>query len=83
MALKYLLRKFSSRDVKFNELTSVFHNIENISARNAKLEVYKNYLEKFCNDKEAMRDVIRISMGLYQPRYNEEFEINVAESLII
>lgn len=44
--------------------------------------LYKDYLRQLTSDEEALRDFVRVSMGLFQPRYNEDFEINIAESMI-
>lgn len=44
--------------------------------------MYKEFLRTISADKEALRDVLRLTMGLYQPKYNVNFDIQFAQSLI-
>lgn len=86
MAVKYFYnfnkRFFASRDHQFKDIAKVFREVESESSRKSKQAIYTNFIEKLCKDKESLRDIVRMTIGLFQPRFNADFEMNVATAVI-
>jgi hypothetical protein len=54
-----------------------------VASRNKKIEIFKNFLEPICTDEESLRSIVKLSIGVFQPKYNDDFNTNFAEALII
>ena len=75
------LLRFSRRYYNFSALASLYRKIELTPSRNDKTALFASVLPEM--NLSEKQEYVKITLGLYQPRQTEDFELMIAESLTL